>query len=120
MNSYNPDIEQVIDGVLEADGVIRCHEVNFSAQEGPIASRGGGVSHSGCLDPTVLQALSDQSILSLQISSESSRGGTDGGFALKVERFVPRRRASRSPAWWEAAGAVSEETCIQFATHRVM
>jgi hypothetical protein len=117
MSLHTTDIQPVIEGTLEPDGVIHCREVDFSAEEDP-RRVWSGIRRPGCVDPTVLQALADESLLSLQISSESVPCGPREEFSLKVERFLGRRRASGEPIPFGIDGEVSEETYVQFSTRR--
>jgi hypothetical protein len=117
MSPHTTDIQPVIEGILESDGVIRCREVDSSAEED--RRRGWcGVRRPGCVDPTVLQALADESVLSLQISSESVPCRPREEFSLKVARFLGRRRARGQPTPFGIDGEVSEETYVQFSARR--
>jgi hypothetical protein len=113
--SSNTTVLQTIDGVLDPDGVIRCHGLGFSTEEDR-ANVWCGVGAPGCMDPTVLQALADESVLSLQISSESGRGDPRNEFSWEVQRFVGGQRANRASTRFESDGEVSEETRMRFAT----
>jgi hypothetical protein len=90
MSSHTAIVPQVIDGVLDPDGVIRCHDLGFSADQDR-ANVLHGVRAPGCMDPTVLQVLADESVLSLQISSESGRCDLRDEFSLNMRRIAGRR-----------------------------
>jgi len=117
MSPHTTDMQPVIEGILEPDGVIHCRAID--RREGTDRrSAWCGIRRPGCVDPTVLRALADESVLSLQISSESVPSGPREEFSLKIERFLGRGRASGRPAPLGTAWEAPAETYIQFTTHR--
>jgi len=117
MSPHTTDMQPVIEGILEPDGVIHCRAVD--RREGADRrSAWCGIRRPGCVDPTVLQALADESVLSLQISSEAVPGGPREEFSLKIERFLGTGRARGRSAPLGSAPEVPAATYIRFTTHR--
>jgi hypothetical protein len=67
------------------------------------------------MDPTAPQVLAEQSVLSLQISSESGQCDPQSELAPKVELSAGGRRADRAAKRFESDREVPEEACFRLA-----